>query len=346
MVSNADFIALKKIVKDKGLLEKQPRAYAGFIAAKLLLLAASITALFTVDSLWFQAANAIFLGFVMAQLAYTSHSACHRQCFHALWKNDLTALILGNLLNGISRDWWTNKHNAHHAEPNVEGADPDLDVPVVAFSEEQALAKRGIERAVVKYQAWLFFPLLTFQGYALREVSIRYLLSGQARQTRLEALMLVLNVLWYVALPVIALGPVGGIGFVLLSNAFFGVYMGSVFAPNHKGMPIIPEGQKVDFLRLQVLTARNVRAHALTDFWYGGLNYQIEHHLFPSLPMHRLRDVSVVVKEFCARRGISYHETSMIQSYREILGYLHEVGAPLRAPAAAPAKPTLRSTSE
>ena len=79
-----------------------------------------------------------------------------------------------------------------------------------------------------------------------------------------------------------------------------------------------------------MLTARNVSGHPITDFWYGGLNYQIEHHLFPSLPMHRLREASEIVKEFCATHGISYHETSMIQSYREILGYLHEISAPLR----------------
>jgi fatty acid desaturase len=84
-----------------------------------------------------------------------------------------------------------------------------------------------------------------------------------------------------------------------------------------------------------VLTARNVRAHPLTDFWYGGLNYQIEHHLFPSLPMHRLREVGVIVKQFCAEQRISYAETSMIQSYREILGYLNDVSAPLRRPAPA-----------
>jgi fatty acid desaturase len=110
------------------------------------------------------------------------------------------------------------------------------------------------------------------------------------------------------------------------------VYLGSVFAPNHKGMLIVDDDTPIDFLRLQVLTARNVKAHPLTDFWYGGLNYQIEHHLFPSLPMHRLRDVSVLVKKFCAERHISYHETSMIQSYREILGYLDEIGASLRRP--------------
>ncbi|MBX0327673.1 fatty acid desaturase [Oscillochloris sp. ZM17-4] len=339
MVNNADFIALKQIVKQHGLLEKQPWFYVGVVALKLGMFALSMAVLFTVDSFWAQVANALFLGFVLAQLGFTSHAACHRQCFHQRWQNDLVGIVLGNLLLGISRDWWTYKHNVHHAHPNHDGMDPDLDVPVVAFTVEQALSRRGVERLVVMWQAWAFFPLLTFQGYALRDVSLRYILDGKARQGRLEGLLLAVNLAWTFALPIMALGLWGGLGFALLSQAVFGVYLGSVFAPNHKGMLVVTDDMPIDFLRLQVLTARNVRAHALTDFWYGGLNYQIEHHLFPSVPMHRLRELSVLVKAFCAQRDVAYYETSMVQSYREILSYLHEIGGVLRRPAQASESP-------
>lgn len=333
-VSNAEYIALKKIVKDRGLLEKQPWFFVGVIALKVGLLAISILILFITDNLWIQALNAIYMGFVFAQIGFTSHSACHRQCFHKQAWNDAAGIFLGNFLLGLSSEWWTGKHNAHHAHPNHDGMDPDLDVPVVAFTDEQARSRHGIWRWMTKNQAWLFFPLLTLQGYALREVSIRFLLSPDTKRRGIEALMMALNVVWYVSLPIIALGPWAGIGFILISQAFFGVYLGSVFAPNHKGMLIVDDNTQIDFLRLQVLTARNVHGHPLTDFWYGGLNYQIEHHLFPSLPMHRLSETAKIVKEFCAAHNISYHETSMVQSYREILGYLHEVSAPLRAPQA------------
>lgn len=337
MTNNADFIALKQIVKQRGLLDKQPAFYVGVVLLKFSLFMASIVALFLTDSVWFQMANAIFFGFAMTQVAFTSHSACHKQCFNRLIFNDLVPLFFGNLLLGISRDWWTNKHNVHHAHPNHDGMDPDLDVPVVVFTEKDARATRGFVRFMVRNQAWLFFPLLTLQGFALREVSVRTLLDGKARQPKLELLLIAINIIWYISVPIIALGPWLGIAFVLLSNAVFGVYMGSVFAPNHKGMLIVDDSTEIDYLRLQVLTARNVSAHALTDFWYGGLNYQIEHHLFPSLPMHRLREVSLVVKEFCAARSIAYHETSMVQSYVEILTYLHEIGSHARGtPASLP----------
>ncbi len=339
MGNNADFIALKRIVMQRGLLEKQPGFSVSMIALKLGLLVLSTAILFSVDSFWVQVVNALFLGFVLGQLAFSSHGACHRQLFRKAWQNDLAGIGLGNLLLGISRDWWTKKHNTHHAHPNHDGMDPDLDVPVVAFTEEQARSRQGIARLMVMYQAWLFFPLLTFQSYALRQVSIQFVLSGAARQTRWEALLIVLNVIGTLVVPMLALGFWGGLAFTLLAQAVFGVYLGSVFAPNHKGMLLVTDDMPIDFLRLQVLTARNVRAYPLTDFWYGGLNYQIEHHLFPSLPMHRLRELSLVVQEFCAERGVDYYETSMIQSYREILAHLDAVSQVLRQPTAASEAP-------
>ena len=95
-------------------------------------------------------------------------------------------------------------------------------------------------------------------------------------------------------------------------------------------MPLLERDSQVDFLRRQVLTSRNVVAHPITDFWYGGLNYQIEHHLFPRLPRNKLREAQPIIRGFCRDHSIAYHETSVLQSYKEILQHLHEVGAPLR----------------
>jgi len=121
-----------------------------------------------------------------------------------------------------------------------------------------------------------------------------------------------------------------GLLFILVQQALFGLYMASVFAPNHKGMLVVGRDEVMDFLRLQVLTARNVRAHPITDFWYGGLNYQVEHHLFPSMARNQLREAQVIIRKFCEEQQISYYETGMVNSYVEILDYLHIVSAPLR----------------
>ena len=82
-----------------------------------------------------------------------------------------------------------------------------------------------------------------------------------------------------------------------------------------------------------MLTSRNVRGGWFTDLLLGGLNYQIEHHLFPSMPRASLRHARRLVREHCERLGIAYCETSLIGSYRAALSYLNLLGRPLRTAA-------------
>jgi hypothetical protein len=108
------------------------------------------------------------------------------------------------------------------------------------------------------------------------------------------------------------------VAFLVVQQGLFGVYMGSSFAPNHKGMPVVGKDEKVDFLRRQVLISRNIRGSLLTDLALGGLNYQIEHHLFPSMPRPSLRQAQAPVQAFCAQRGIPYSETGLLASYAQV----------------------------
>lgn len=275
--------------------------------------------------------NAAYLAFVFVQISLLAHDCGHRQfSFHASWKNDWVTLILGNLLLGISRQWWIDKHNEHHGHPNQIDVDPDVDIPLLAFEEEQALEKRGLARFIVKYQAGLIFPLSLLQALSMHRSSIKFLLEKKAKSTLAEALAVGAHFILYFGLLFSVLEPLQAILFIATHRGLFGLYMVSIFAPNHKAMPVLERDSQLDFLRRQVLTSRNVIAHPLTDFWYGGLNYQIEHHLFPRLPRNKLREAQSVIKDFCRDHSIAYHETSVLQSYREILQHLHEVGAPLR----------------
>jgi fatty acid desaturase len=104
------------------------------------------------------------------------------------------------------------------------------------------------------------------------------------------------------------------------------MYLGCAFAPNHKGMPVLSADDDTDFLRRQVITARNVRGGWLVDFLLGGLNYQIEHHLFPSMPRRSLRRAQLIIRAYCLQHGLPYVETGLFDSYRQALRYLHAVG--------------------
>jgi fatty acid desaturase len=75
-----------------------------------------------------------------------------------------------------------------------------------------------------------------------------------------------------------------------------------------------------------------VNGGRLTDYVLGGLNYQIEHHLFPKMPRPNLRHAQSVVRAYCDAHDLGYTQTSAMRSYTQVLAHLHEVGAALRVP--------------
>jgi fatty acid desaturase len=146
------------------------------------------------------------------------------------------------------------------------------------------------------------------------------------RHRGVEAALLAVRLLGFPALVIALLGPGLGAAFIGVQLAVFGVYMGASFAPNHKGMPLLGERDSVDFLRRQVLTSRNIRGGWFTRWAMGGLNFQIEHHVFPRMPSVNLRQVKPIVEQFCAEHDITYTETSLPQAYGIVIRYLNRVG--------------------
>jgi fatty acid desaturase len=134
----------------------------------------------------------------------------------------------------------------------------------------------------------------------------------------------------YLAALFLVLSPWQALAFLAIQQGLFGLYMGASFAPNHKGMPIIPTNSKTDFLRRQVLTSRNIRGGRITDFIFGGLNYQIEHHLFPSMPRPNLRRAQALIRSYCHSHDVAYREDSLPASYAQTLRHLRSVGSEAR----------------
>lgn len=318
---------LKRRVQQAGLLDRQPRYYTLKIVGTLALLFPSVIVLLTVGNLWVQLVNAVYLAAVSAQIAFLGHDVGHRQVVHAGRFCSVLELVFGNVLTGVSSTWWLAKHNLHHSHPNRAGHDPDITLPVVAFSAKRARAMNRMQQLVVRHQHELFVFMLLFEGLVLRISSIQYLLLRRGGRWALELLLLALYFGGYGWLVFHQLGLYPGLAFVAVNQMAFGLYMGSVFAPNHKGMPVFEAGEDVDFLLEQVLTSRNVDPSPAVDFLFGGLNYQIEHHLFPTLARNRLRDAQTVVREFCSELSIPYCQTSVVRSYRVIWSHLRTVGA-------------------
>jgi fatty acid desaturase len=326
----SDYAELSRRVRWAGLLDRRPAYYTAKIGLNLVLLAAGWTAFVILGDSWWQLVVAAWLALVAGQVAFVGHDAGHRQIFRTRRPNDLVGLAHANLLVGVSFGWWVGKHNRHHSNPNHEGRDPDINVGAVAFTHGQARARRGLARVLARYQAYLFFPMLLGEAGHLHAASVRALLRGTVRRAPVEAALLLIHLAGSLSALLLVLSPLRAAVFLVVQQGLLGMYLGCAFAPNHKGMPILSEEDELDFLRRQVLTSRNVRGGRLVDFVLGGLNYQIEHHLFPSMPRPSLRHAQPLVRAFCQEHGLPYCEEMLIGSYGAALRHLQTVAAPPR----------------
>ncbi len=333
----SDFAELSKLVIDAGLLKRRRVYYAVKISLNLLAFAGGWVAFAHLGDSWWQLFLAAFFAMMFTQLSFIGHDAGHKQIFRGRKANDVTGFVHGGL-TGLSYGWWIGTHTRHHANPNHEDEDPDVNLAALIFTKAQGTERRGFLRWMAKYQAFLFFPLLLLEGLNLHASSVTAMFQRGFKRRKLEAVLMVAHVAAYLTAVFVVLSPGVGFVFIAVHQGLWGVYMGCSFAPNHKGMPTLSAGHKLDFLRKQVLTSRNVRGGPVVDFALGGLNYQIEHHLFPSMARPNLKHAQVIVREFCAKHGIDYAQCGWAASYGYVLRHLHEVGAPLRAPATAVAR--------
>jgi fatty acid desaturase len=269
-------------------------------------------------------------------MGFLGHDAGHGQIFRSARASRIVGLLHGNLGIGLSYGWWIAKHTRHHAHPNDPEKDPDVGNGALVFTAGQAAQRRGFAAWWARSQAYVFFPLLLLEGLNLHVAGVRDLLRPSRKTRWLELGLLTLHLGGYAAIVFTVMTPWQALAFIAVQQGLFGFYMGCSFAPNHKGMPVLGPEESADFLRRQVLTSRNVRGGPIVDVVFGGLNYQIEHHLFPSMPRPSLARAQRLIRDFCTNRGIAYHETGVGASYGEALRHLYDVAAPLRAaPAAA-----------
>lgn len=282
---------------------------------------------------WWQLVPAAVLAVVSAQFGFLGHDLAHHQVFASKRWNIWSARVISGLFAGLSYTWWMGKHNKHHSAPNQEGRDPDIAPGVLAFTPADAAPRSGFAAWFVRRQGWAFFPLLTLEGLQLHATSVQTLLRQKTSPCRrLELGFIAARLGGYVAVLLVLLPAGKAAAFAGLQLALFGVLLGGAFAPNHKGMPIVPAGMKVDFLRRQVVMSRNIRGNLLTDFMMGGLNHQIEHHLFPSMPRPNLKRAKPFVRAHCVEHNVPYTETSLWRSYGIVVRYLNAVGLRARDP--------------
>jgi fatty acid desaturase len=323
--SVAGFRALAVQVRAMGLLDRRPGYYGVKITGTVVAFFAGWVLLFVAGDSWAAMGVAPLVGVLFAQLGFIGHDAGHNQVFGSRRRNRVLGLVMGDVLTGLSFGWWVPKHNAHHAHPNEVGRDPDIGGGAVAGPG------RGLAGWLVRWQGPLFFPLMLLRSSGMHVLGIKRLVRRRDRASAVEASLIMLHAALYLSVVLWVLSPVKALVFIAIQQGVFSLYLGVSFAPNHKAMPVIDSGTTAGFARRQVVTARNIRGGWLTTFVLGGLNRQIEHHLFPSMPRPNLVLVQGLVQDYCAAAGLGYSEDSFTGSFRQILRHLNHTATAIPA---------------
>jgi len=291
------------------------------------------------------------------QCGWLAHDFLHHQVFKTRAYGDMMGILIGNFFQGFSVNWWKQKHNAHHAVPNLHASspgatdgDPDIDtMPLLAWTKRMASFGKdnSSARFFIKYQPILYFPILFFARLSWANESIKMVFGGglsfgeevnaggkEAQEAKqkcmqypvLEQIGLGLH---YAALGTVMYNMPGGalnaLVFFFVAQTFSGLLLAVVFGLGHNGMAVYPADERPDFWKLQVSTTRNITSNFFVDWFCGGLQYQVDHHLFPQLPRHNLPKVHEMVAEFCKEYNVTYHEANMWDGTVEVLSHLNEV---------------------
>ncbi len=322
----ADFAELSRLVRDGDLLVRRGGYYAVKIPIVVAALGALVAVFVVLGDTWWNLLPAVGLAFVLAQIGFLGHDAGHRQVWSHRRANDTTGLVLTNLLSGFSFAWWQSKHSRHHAHTNSDGRDPDIAAGALVFTPDQVDECGRFGRWFAGIQPFMLVPLLFLEALNLHVASVRALVGRRDRAALVEAGLLLIHAGVFFVAPFLVLSPLRAAVFVVVSQALFGFYLGASFLPNHVGMPTVGDDDDRGFLRRQVQSSRNLSGPAVVGFLFGGLDSQIEHHLFPTMPRGNLRRARVVVRGFCAEHEIPYAEQSLLHAYRDVVLHLRTVG--------------------
>eukprot|EP00607_Mallomonas_marina_P011009 CAMPEP_0182419404 /NCGR_PEP_ID=MMETSP1167-20130531/3874_1 /TAXON_ID=2988 /ORGANISM="Mallomonas Sp, Strain CCMP3275" /LENGTH=468 /DNA_ID=CAMNT_0024594325 /DNA_START=53 /DNA_END=1459 /DNA_ORIENTATION=- len=333
-----------------GLFQASYLFYVYKFMTNVTLLSASILCVTLSNSFTVHMVGALLLALFWQQCGWLAHDFLHHQVFKNRMYGDLMGIIVGDLFQGFSVAWWKSKHNTHHAVPNLHESspeshdgDPDIDtMPILAWTLRMAETAKSskIGRMMIMWQAVLYFPVLLFARLAWAHQSWVFVFGGigqwsvkgasldrkQIKYPLLEKLALILHhaSLFYL----LSFMPVcHAIPFFALSQGLCGLFLAIVFGLGHNGMAVYPANERPDFWKLQVTTTRNVTSTPFVDWFCGGLQYQVDHHLFPMVPRNNLKAVHVLVESFCKEHEVSYHEADMWVGTKEVLNHLNQVSA-------------------
>lgn len=322
-----DFHQMTLDFAQKGLFDASNVYYARKLTELMLMVAGSVYLLFNhANSFPLMVVSCLLQSCFFFQCGWTTHDFLHHQVFKKSFWNNLIGGIIIDLGMGGSAHWWKNKHNQHHATPNKmtddKGAavDPDIDtVPLIAWDEAFLKQVAPGDRGIISMQHILVWPLLML-GYINWQIQgVIHLTSFHSvtrKVRRLELTAIALHHAWVLFCIFYNLSFMSGLLYWTVSHFLTGFGIAFVFIQSHNGMEIYSDDK--DFVSSQMVSTRNIDPGVVTDWVFGGLNYQIEHHLYPTMPRHNYSRVRSRVMQMCAKHGLPYETCGTMESSRRV----------------------------
>jgi fatty acid desaturase len=265
-------------------------------------------------------------------MGFAGHDAGHFALSRKRWVNNLWGQLAMTLLCGMSFGVWRSSHNLHHANCQEIEADPDMHFGILfSVYPNSTNWRTPFGRFFLRIQKWAFWPLASFYWISMGYDGIRDILQPGSKATKLDRLLIPMHWLGLLIVPGFVFGWATAVPAFLTMSCISSLMTASVFIPNHIGMRRLDPGQKLSYLEQQVTTSRNIDNPRALDFYYGGLNSQIEHHLFPRVPHHRYRAMRPFVRAFCQRQGLVYQQIGLYHALASVGNHLGNMTAAFRA---------------
>ena len=267
------------------------------------------------------------LALLLAQFAFVGHDAGHGSIARTPAVNRAFGQLAMTLVTGLAFDEWIARHRAHHQFCQDEARDPDMAVATVASLTAESRQRKGaLGRFMTRHQAIHIWLLSLLFGHSQRHLSQAAVL-GDPHRYRLDAALLLLHYALWFGVPCVLLEVpfLAALLAYAIPVTLLGPYFASIFWVNHIGMPLVRKVESFSFFEHQVVTSRTITNPPAWDWLFGGLNFQIEHHLFPQVPSCRLPAVQTIVREHFARHSIAYHGVPWREAVRLIAAHLRRV---------------------
>ena len=268
------------------------------------------------------------LALLLGQFAFIGHDAGHGAISRRPRLDRIFGQAAMTLVTGLAFDEWIARHLAHHRYCQDETRDPDMMVDcVVSLTEASRREKGALGRFLTRHQAVHVWALSLFFGHSQRLLSQLAVLKNPLR-CLLDAAFLALHFALWFALP-LSLGA--SLGLVLLAYlvplTLLGPHLAAIFWVNHIGMPLVRAPERFSFFEHQSVTSRTIINPPALNWLFGGLNFQVEHHLFPQVPSARLPAVQAIVRRHFAGHALPYNGVRWWEAVRSIAAHLRRVAA-------------------